>query len=91
MAKVTTQLEALRSIFDGYAKDGVALSPSIIGVFAKTIEEITADARKLERMLERRLTSADISQASAQRLSADIIDFPKRMRAPPPRSGGDVA
>ena len=90
MAKVSEQLDALAEIFKVYKEQSFIVSPALIGDFGVTLNDIAADARKLERMLERRLTSADIPPTQTR--SADIIDFvPRRAGAPKPRTGGDVA
>lgn len=98
MAKVSDQLDALAAIFKTYQSEGFIVSPSAIGGFGDTVTAMAGDARKLEAMLERRLTSADIPRAG--RLSADVIQFPMRRRpsmqprpdrGPDRDEGGDVA
>ncbi len=79
MAKVSEQLRQLEELFRQHERDRVALSPSVLGVFAGTLKGIGDDAAKLEKMLERRLKS--------QQPSAQIINMPGRPRLVNPTGG----
>lgn len=81
MSTLSHALKAISESFQGYEKTGLMLSPEAVQSISLLLAEAGSDASKLEKMLERRLKSAD-RQHSAEpaRVSSNVLPFQRRMQ-----------
>lgn len=96
MSYVSTSLGHFADSLDAYSADGAVLKPDAMQSIVAFLREMAADASKLERMLERRMTDADLPKHRASRLpeiapAGNILIFPDRPRPRAATSGSDVA
>lgn len=66
MSALSSALEAMADGIAMFETSGAVLTPEAIQSIARFLRTATDDARKLERMLERRLTSEHMPQARCQ-------------------------
>lgn len=97
MSTVSGCLTALADHFKNLEATGVTMEPEAIQSVRQLIEELSRDAAKLERMLERRLRAANVSSSietgdivPAPQLAGTVLPFTPRAKPRAPQ-GGDAA
>lgn len=79
MSTLSNALDALTESLSGYEGTGLMLSADAVKSLKALLGTATADAKALERMLERRLRASDLPNATPRHAATDnIVEFRPR-------------